>query len=67
MVGYGLFFHQLTDYITFSKVRPTGNTPIWYSFHIFDPSSGLNFGVLWPFGTKLGGLNPENRGGPNSE
>ena len=59
--------HQLKDYITFSKVRQTGTTPISYKFQIFDPSSGLNSEVFRSFGTKLGGLNSENRGGLNSE
>ena len=34
---------------------------------VFDPSSGLNSEVLRPFGSKLGSLNSENRGGLNYE
>ena len=67
MVGQALFYHRLTEYITISNVRHTGTTPIWYNFQIFDLSGGLNSEVLRSFGTRLGGLNSENRGGLNSE
>ena len=53
--------------MAFPKVRQTGTTPDRCNFWIFDPSSGLNAEVLRSFGTKLGGLNSENRGGLNSE
>ena len=35
-------------------------------FEVQHPT-GLNSGTFWAFGTNLGGLNSENRGGLNSE
>ena len=70
MVKLEHLFHQgigESRFYSILKVKNTCSTQIVWSFLVFAWLSGLNSEVFWPFGTKLGGLNSENRGGLNSE